>query len=134
MKLRILHFNKRQAATPNGCEADSPVLRAGGFTLIEVMLAIGIFALLVSAIFGSWTAILRSAKFGISAATQAQRTRISMRALEESLGGAVLTAGTFHITPSTLILPGLFPFSVSFRICLRRSPVLECTTANRFDE
>lgn len=96
---------------------------AKGFTLIEIMLAIAIFALLVAAVFGSWTAVLRSSKFGINAAAQAQRTRISMRALEESLGGAVLyggnvpyysffadtTSGAFPLLSFVSYLPPSFP-------------------------
>ena len=100
-----------------------PFRAAAAFTLVEVMLAIAIFALLVSAIFGSWTAVLRSSKFGLSAAAQAQRTRVSMRALEESLGGAVLyggsvpyysffadtTSGSFPILSFVSHLPPTFP-------------------------
>ena len=101
----------------------APWKLASAFTLIEVMLAIGLFALLVFAIFGTWTAVLRSSKFGINAAAQAQRTRVSMRALEESLGGAVLyggnvpfysffadtTSGSFTALSFVAHLPETFP-------------------------
>lgn len=104
-------------------EAEDAKRRITAFTLIEVMLAIGIFALLVFAIFGSWTAVLRSSRFGLNAAAQAQRTRISMRALEESLGGAVLYggnvpyysfvadtgAGSFPVLSFVSYLPPTFP-------------------------
>ena len=58
------------------------------FTLVEMMVAIGIFSLILLAIFTSWTAILRASKTGLEAAASAQRARITIRVLEESLGSA----------------------------------------------
>jgi len=66
--------------------------RRGGtslaFTLIEIMIAIGILAMILIAIFASWTAILRATKTGLEAAASVQRTRIAIRTLEDSLGSA----------------------------------------------
>ncbi len=53
--------------------------------MIEVMLAIGIFALILSAIYGSWSAVSRGARIGLTAATEAQRERMTVRVLEDAL-------------------------------------------------
>jgi type II secretion system protein J len=62
-------------------------LRAA-FTLIEIMIAIGIFSLVLAAIYSSWTAILRASKTGLEVAASVQRMRIAVRMLEDSLGSA----------------------------------------------
>jgi type II secretion system protein J len=62
--------------------------RPGGFTLIELMIAIGILSLVLAAIYSSWTAILRSSKVGLDAAASVQRARIAIRTIEDSLGSA----------------------------------------------
>src|SRR5437016_5650318 len=61
----------------------------GAFTLVEIMIAIGILALILTAIFSSWTAILRAAKVGHEAAASVQRARIAVRTIEDSLGSAM---------------------------------------------
>jgi hypothetical protein len=53
-----------------------------------MMVAIAIFSLILTAIFSSWTAILRAARTGRDAAASAQRARITIRVLEDSLGSA----------------------------------------------
>jgi len=58
------------------------------FTLVEIMIAIGIFSMVLAAIYSSWTAILRASKTGLEAAASAQRARITIRVLEDSLGSA----------------------------------------------
>jgi type II secretion system protein J len=60
--------------------------KAGAFTLLEIMIAISIFALVLTAIYSSWTAILRARKVAGNAAASVQRARISIRILEDSLG------------------------------------------------
>ena len=62
--------------------------RRSAFTLIEIMVAIGIFSMVLAAIYSSWTAILRASKTGLEAAASAQRARITIRVLEDSLGSA----------------------------------------------
>ena len=52
------------------------------------MIAIGIFSMVLAAIYSSWTAILRASKTGLEAAASAQRARITIRVLEDSLGSA----------------------------------------------
>ena len=58
------------------------------FTIVEMMVAIAIFSLILVAIYSSWTAILRASKTGLEAAASAQRARITIRVLEDSLGSA----------------------------------------------
>jgi prepilin-type N-terminal cleavage/methylation domain-containing protein len=55
------------------------------FTLIEIMVAIAIFALLVAAVYSTWFLIIKSAQIGQEAAAQVQRQRIAVRTLEDSL-------------------------------------------------
>jgi type II secretion system protein J len=58
---------------------------SGGFTLIEILMALGIFGLVLMAIYASWTAILKASKSGLEAAAQAQRERIAIHTIEEAL-------------------------------------------------
>jgi type II secretory pathway pseudopilin PulG len=53
-----------------------------------MMIAIGIFSLVLAAIYSSWTAILRASKTALEASASAQRARITIRVLEDSLGSA----------------------------------------------
>lgn len=56
------------------------------FTLVEVLIAIGIVGLVLTAIYSTWTAILRASRVGQDAAAAVQRSRITIRVLEDSLG------------------------------------------------
>ena len=77
------------AARPSADERrDAPTPAASAFTLVEIMIAIGILSLVLAAIYSSWTAILRASKTGLDAAASAQRARITIRVLEDSLGSA----------------------------------------------
>ena len=60
------------------------------FTLVEVMVAMALFAMVMVAIYSSWTAILRGSKVGLDAAAEAQRSRVAVRALRDAL-----TSGSF---------------------------------------
>ncbi|MBI5385560.1 MAG: prepilin-type N-terminal cleavage/methylation domain-containing protein [Verrucomicrobia bacterium] len=55
------------------------------FTIVEVLMAVTIFGLIMVGIYATWTAIVQGSKAGLSAAAQAQRARISIRAIEEAL-------------------------------------------------
>ena len=55
------------------------------FTLVEIMIALAIFAGVMIAIYSSWSSILRGRKIGLEAAREAQRSRVAVRALENSL-------------------------------------------------
>ena len=54
------------------------------FTIIEIMLAIGIFAMVLTAIYATWIAILKGSKAGLKAAAEVQRSRIAMRTMEDA--------------------------------------------------
>jgi prepilin-type N-terminal cleavage/methylation domain-containing protein len=56
-----------------------------GFTLIEIMMAIMIFSLVMGAIYSTWILVMRATKVGQDAAAQAQRQRIALRTIEDSL-------------------------------------------------
>jgi prepilin-type N-terminal cleavage/methylation domain-containing protein len=55
------------------------------FTLIEIMVAIAIFSIVIAAIYSTWTLILRASQIGPNAAHEAQRQRIALRTIEDSL-------------------------------------------------
>src|SRR6266699_3746213 len=59
--------------------------RQRAFTLVEIMIALAIFAAVMIAIYSSWSAILRGKRIGQDAAAEAQRSRVAVRALENSL-------------------------------------------------
>src|SRR5207247_3365259 len=60
------------------------------FTLLEVMIAIAIFAAVIAAIYASWSGIVRGSNAALKAAAETQRARMAMRALEEALTSAEL--------------------------------------------
>jgi prepilin-type N-terminal cleavage/methylation domain-containing protein len=115
--------------TPNS-EPERPArwpLPQRAFTLIEVMIAMTIFAMVLVAIYSSWSAILRGSKVGLDAAAEAQRTRVAMRALREALTSAQLyieniryywfmadTSGDFAELSCVSRLPASFPGSGLF--------------------
>jgi len=66
--------------------------RGIAFTIVEVMLAIGIFAMVLTAIYSIWIAILKGTRAGMKAAAEVQRSRIAMRTLED----AFLTTEMFY--------------------------------------
>ena len=125
------------------------------FTLIEIMIAIGIFAMVMIGIFSSWSAVMRGSRVGMKAAAEVQRTRIAVRAMEEALASAVLyvdNAKYYHFSSDTsgdqayitfvARLPHSFPGAGMFgdqelrRVCfyvedgnlmLAQGPLLEAT-------
>ncbi len=62
---------------------------SGAFTIIEVMIAISIFMMVMTAVYATWVAILRGSKAGLTAAANAQRSRIALRTLQDALLTAV---------------------------------------------
>lgn len=60
------------------------------FTLLELMIAIAIFAGVMAAIYASWSGIIRGSKAALEATAEAQRARVAIRTLEEALTSAVL--------------------------------------------
>jgi len=75
-----------------GAEARGHISRLvpGAFTIIEIMLAIMIFAMVLTAIYSSWIAILRGTKAGEKAAAEVQRSRIAISAMEDAFNCAVM--------------------------------------------
>ena len=55
------------------------------FTLLEIMVSIALLAMIVVAIYSSWNSILKGSRVALDAAASAQRTRITMRMLHDSL-------------------------------------------------
>ena len=62
----------------------------GAFTLIEIMVALSLLAVIVAAIYSSWFAIVKGSTAAANAAATAQRTRLTMRMLEDSMLGACM--------------------------------------------
>lgn len=97
------------------------------FTLIEVMLALGMLMMVLSVIYSTWMAILRSKNAADKAAMHAQRSRIAMRAIEDALQGVQVfqmnqpyyafiadTSGEFALLSVASRLPDSFPGSGMF--------------------
>jgi type II secretion system protein J len=59
--------------------------RRSGFTLVEILLALGIFSILIAALYSTWILVIRATIVGKKTAAQLQRERIAMRTLEDSL-------------------------------------------------
>ena len=130
--------------------------RTRGFTMVEVLIAIGIFSMVMAAIYSTWSAVLRSARVGVARAGEVQRTRVALRALQESLAAAVLYAdnakyysffadssGDGALLSFVARLPESFPGSGVFegerlrrvtfstekgQLLLMQSPILEATS------
>lgn len=58
------------------------------FTLVEILMALAIFALVLTAIYATWAAILRGSRAGLSAAAQVQRERVAIQTFEQALTSA----------------------------------------------
>ena len=70
--------------------------RAGGFTLVEIMVAIAIFSMIMIAIYSSWHMIITGRDTGVRAAAEAQRNRMAMRTIEAALFGAQMFQANAH--------------------------------------
>ena len=77
-----------------GLESPRSVLESAAscsaFTIIEVMIAIAIFAMVLTAIYSTWIAILRGTKSGEKVAAEVQRSRIAIRTLEDAFLSTVM--------------------------------------------
>ena len=58
------------------------------FTLVEILLAMAIFAMVLTAMYSSWTSVLRASKAGATAAEAAQRERAAMRLMQDAFVSA----------------------------------------------
>jgi prepilin-type N-terminal cleavage/methylation domain-containing protein len=64
--------------------------RRHAFTIVEVMIAIAIFAMVIMAMYAVWTSILKGSRAAQNAAAAVQRSRIAVNALQESFRTAQL--------------------------------------------
>ncbi|MCI0748140.1 MAG: prepilin-type N-terminal cleavage/methylation domain-containing protein [Verrucomicrobia subdivision 3 bacterium] len=64
--------------------------KSKGFTIIEVMIAIAIFAMVITSIYTIWMAIGKGTRASLKAAAQVQRSRIAMRCLRDAFANAQL--------------------------------------------
>jgi type II secretion system protein J len=58
------------------------------FTLVEILMAMAIFAMVLTAIYATWAAILRGSRVGLEAAAQVQRQRVAIQTIEQALTSA----------------------------------------------
>jgi prepilin-type N-terminal cleavage/methylation domain-containing protein len=71
--------------------------RTRGFTLVEVLLAVTILALVITAVYSTWSAALTGWKRGSAVADAFQRQRIVMETLNELANSAVFFAGNVNL-------------------------------------
>jgi type II secretion system protein J len=74
----------REDHSNNGFNSSFRIPRSG-FTLVEILLALGIFSILIAALYSTWILVIRATIVGKKTAAQLQRERITMRAIEDSL-------------------------------------------------
>lgn len=123
----VRHHHARCTPRPTATGGAAPPQSARAFTLLELMLALAIFAMVLTAIYSTWTAILRSARAGNDVAASAQRGRIASRTVEDALLSAVMfqanaplytfdtdTSGDFAALSLVARLPSSFPGSGYF--------------------
>ena len=103
-----------------------------GFTLIEMMMAIMIFALVMSAIYSTWYLIIHATQVGQQAAVQSQRARVALHTIEDSLTSVqsfqasmkyysfIAENGDSPILSYTAHVPNWFPRNSRFNSPLRR--------------
>lgn len=121
------HQNRGNASQPAAAKQVVRRRETTAFTLLELMLALGIFAMVLTAIYSTWTAVLRSARAGNDVAAIAQRGRIAARTIEDALLSAVMfqanaplytfdtdTSGDFAALSLVARLPSSFPGSGYF--------------------
>ncbi len=74
------------------CQPGMPCPARGrrAFSLLELMLALAIFSMVITAVYSTWTAVLRSSRVGIDVAATAQRSRVTSRTIEDALLSTVM--------------------------------------------
>jgi prepilin-type N-terminal cleavage/methylation domain-containing protein len=63
------------------------------FTVLEVMVAVLLFAIILTSLYSTWKLIIQSTRSAIRSTTDAQRARMAMRTIEDALASATLFAG-----------------------------------------
>lgn len=97
------------------------------FTLIEVLVAMFIFALILTSLYGTWRVLTQSTNAAMELTAQAQRSRMAMQSVEQALTGAQLfqanaalysfivdTSGSFGAMSFATSLSRTFPGSGFF--------------------
>lgn len=97
------------------------------FTLIEILIATTILAVVLGSIYSTWLSIVRATERGERTAADVQRTRMAVSAVEEALAGAAMfsenvlyysfdvdTTGEFALLSFVSRLPESFPGSGMF--------------------
>jgi len=92
------------------------------FTILEIMVAIFIFGMILTAIYSTWFGILKGTKSGTTAAARVQRSRIAMHAIQDAFLTMVMfnenikhyyfyneSHGDFSSASFVARLPGSFP-------------------------
>lgn len=93
---------------------------SNAFTLLEIMVSIALLCMIVVSIYAAWNSILKGSRVALDAAAASQRTRITMRTLQDSL----LCARMFTGNPTNYIfdVESDSDFtSLSFVACLPKS-------------
>ena len=70
-----------------------PSRRRHGFTVLEVMVAVLLFAIILTSLYSTWRLIIQSTRAAIRSTTETQRSRMAMRTVEDALASATLFAG-----------------------------------------
>ncbi len=95
MKFSSLHFQRRRTDKKEASSVLRHSPRQRAFTLLEIMVSIVIFSVVIAAICATLVLILRATTVGQDAAARAQRQRVVMNALENSL----MTIQSFQASP-----------------------------------
>ncbi len=80
---RPMRSDKKSAA--RSAHVSRFTLHGSAFTLIEVMVAMAIFALVVAAIYSTWLLVVRASLVAQQTAARTQRQRVALRTIEDSL-------------------------------------------------
>ncbi len=64
-------------------------VRRAAFTLLEVLVALTIFALVLSLLYGTWRILMQTNAAALRLAANAQRSRMTIQTVEEALNSAV---------------------------------------------
>ena len=67
-------------------------VRHRAFTLLEVLVALAIFAIVLSLLYGTWRILMQSSAAGLRLAANAQRQRTAIQVIQDALDSSVLFA------------------------------------------
>jgi prepilin-type N-terminal cleavage/methylation domain-containing protein len=70
--------------------------RRAAFTILEIMLAIMIFSLVLTAIYAIWIGIIKGSILAQETAANVQRSRVSLRALEDAFTTSLMFASDYR--------------------------------------